>query len=92
MRSIETEGAQVALADQAFGAEMRGALAVVEACDEAAEAAPANLGRVAGACGAEVRLEAAASGLDAGDLAGAQIDHQVKLGVGVGQAAAMMTQ
>ena len=91
MRSIETEGAQVALADQAFGAEMREALAVLEACDEAAEAAPAGLGRVAAGVG-EVWLEAAASGLDAGDLAGAQIDHQVKLGVGVGQAAAMMAQ
>jgi len=40
MRSIETEGAQVALADQAFGAEMGETLAIIKAEHKPAEAAP----------------------------------------------------
>ena len=61
MRSIETEGAGFALALEARGAQMRQTLAVLEAVDEAAEAAPAGLWGVAGAGVGVVGLEAAAA-------------------------------
>ena len=60
---------------------MRQTLAVFEAVDEAAEAAPACFGCVARTGEGVVGLEAAAAGATACDLAGAEIDHQVKLGV-----------
>ena len=69
---------------EARGAEVSAALAVVEAEHKSAEAAPAGLGRMAGACGADVQLKVSALGADAGDLSGAEIDHQVKPGVSVG--------
>jgi hypothetical protein len=47
MRSIETEGVAFAFTAQAVSAEMGEAFAVVEAVDEAAEAAPAGVGGVA---------------------------------------------
>ena len=51
------------VADQAFGAEMGETLAIVEAEHQTGEVAPAGLGRVAGACGAKVRLEATGLGV-----------------------------
>ena len=85
MRSIETEGAGFALALEALGAEVRQAFAVLEAVDEAAEAAPAGLRRVARTGEGKVGFEAAAAGVTACDLAGAEIDHQVELVVGAEQ-------
>ena len=61
--------------DQAFGADMGETLAAVDAEHQWAEVAPAGLGRVA----PEVRLEATAMGANAGDLSGAEIDHQASL-------------
>ena len=81
MRSIETEGVGLRFSFEARGAEMRQTLAVLEAVDEAAEAAPAGLWGVARTGEGVVGLEAAAAGATACDLAGAEIDHQVELGV-----------
>ena len=84
-RRRKTEGAGCGFAPEAFSAQMRQAFAVLEAVDEAAEAGPARLRRMAGAGGGEVGREAAAAGLTACDLAGAEIDHQVELVVGAEQ-------
>ena len=86
MRSIKTEGAGFAFAEQAFGASLREAFAVVEAEDKPAEAGPAALRRAAGAGDCAVRGEVAGAAGDAGDLAGAQIDQQVELHMRIGQA------
>lgn len=67
------------VADQAFGAKMGETLAIVEAEHQTGEVAPAGLGRVAGACGAKVRLEATAMGANAGELSGADTNHQASL-------------
>ena len=95
MLSIETawravaqrrrQGAGCGFAPEALGAQMRQTFAVLEAVDEAAEAGPARLRRVASARGGEVGREAAAAGVTACDLAGAEIDHQVELVVGAEQ-------
>ena len=86
MQSIKTEGALRLLAQQAFGASLREAFAVVEAEDKPAEAGPAALRRAAGAGDGAVRGEVAGAAGDAGDLAGAQIDQQVELHMRIGQA------
>jgi hypothetical protein len=83
MRSIETEGACRCFALEAFGAQVRQTLAILETEDEAAEAGPAGFGRLASGVG-EVGLEAAGLGADPGEFTGAEIDQEVELGVGVG--------
>ena len=77
------QGAGLALAAQAAGAQVREARAILEAEHQMAQAAPAGHGRAAAGVG-DVGLEAAALGANAADRAGAEIDHQVELGVAVG--------
>ncbi|RYZ00450.1 MAG: hypothetical protein EON61_17590 [Alphaproteobacteria bacterium] len=90
MRSIKTEGAVAqrrrdgcGFALEAFGALFCETFVVVEVSDEAFEAPPDRHRGSAGMCVGEVRDEAGIARDDACDLAGAEIDQQVELGVGV---------
>ncbi len=85
MRSIKTEGA-LRFAAQAFGAQVRETLAVLEAHERGGWKMRQQVSRrVARAGRVAVGDEAAAAGGDAGDLAGAQIDQEIELGVAVGE-------
>jgi len=64
---------------------LREVLIVVELCDEAFEGAPEGQRVGAGMGVGEVGNEAGVARGDAGDLAGAEIDQQIELGVRVGE-------
>ncbi|RYY97924.1 MAG: hypothetical protein EON61_19780 [Alphaproteobacteria bacterium] len=92
MRSIKTErvvaqrrrnGGCFAL--EALGAQAGEALVVVELCDEVLEGAPEGHQVGRGARAGVVGDEAGVARRDAGDLAGAQIDQEIELGVGVSE-------
>ena len=92
MRSIKTEGAVAQrrregcdFALEALGAALREALVGVEPGDQALEGAPEGVE----ACCAVGEAGAGREAVDAvacvGEFAGAQVDQQVELGVGVGE-------
>jgi hypothetical protein len=92
MRSIKTEGAvaQRRRNDCGFTLEARGAqagetLVVVELRDEALEGAPEGHQVGRGVRAGVVGDEAGVARRDAGDLAGAEIDQEIELGVGVSE-------
>ena len=92
MRRIETVGAvaqrrrdDAGFAAQGLRAAASEALIGVEPCDEAFERAPEGHRVGAGVGMREVGKEARGARGEAGDLAGAEIDQQIELGVGVGE-------
>ena len=78
-------GRDARFAAQGLRAEFGEAFVVIEPCDQTLEGAPEGERVCAGVCAGEVGAEAGAARADADDFAGAEIDQQVELGVGVGE-------
>ncbi len=78
-------GRDARFAAQGLRAEFGEAFVVIELGDETLESAPERERVGAGVRAGEVGDEAGAAWREAGELAGAEIDQQVELGVGVGE-------
>jgi len=78
-------GRDARFAAQVLCAEFGEAFVVIELGDEALEGAPEGERVCAGVCAGEVGDEAVAAWREAGELAGAEIDQEIQLCVGVGE-------